>query len=87
MEISKSALLLANEHQSDQENVTNEFRIIFAMYSFTQKLLCQWIARKCSIKVDFNQNDSLSISLNIKQYHFFAGITHQYGYLPHEDAD
>ena len=30
MEISKSAVLLANEHQSDQKkNVTNDFRIIF----------------------------------------------------------
>ena len=26
MEISKSALLPANEHQSDQKNVTNDFR-------------------------------------------------------------
>ena len=32
------------------------------MYSFTQKRLCQWNARKCSsIKKDFNQNGSLSI--------------------------
>ena len=29
MEILKSAVLLANEHQSDQKNVTNDFRIIF----------------------------------------------------------
>ena len=29
MEISKSAVRLANEHQSDQKNVTNEFRINF----------------------------------------------------------
>ena len=29
MEISKSAVLLANEHQSDQKNVTNDFRINF----------------------------------------------------------
>ena len=29
MEISKSAVLLANEHQSDQKNITNDFRIIF----------------------------------------------------------
>ena len=27
MEISKSAVLLANEHQSDQKTVTNDFRI------------------------------------------------------------
>ena len=29
MEISKSAVRLANEHQSDKKNVTNEFRINF----------------------------------------------------------
>ena len=29
MEISKSAVLLANEHQSDQKNITNGFRINF----------------------------------------------------------
>ena len=29
MEISKSAVLLGNEHQSDQKNVTNDFRINF----------------------------------------------------------
>ena len=29
MEISKSAVLLANEHQSDWKNVTNDFRINF----------------------------------------------------------
>ena len=29
MEILKSAVLLANEHQSDPKNVTNDFRINF----------------------------------------------------------
>ena len=29
MEISKSAVLLAKEHQSDQKNVTSDFRIKF----------------------------------------------------------
>ena len=49
------------------------------MYSFTQKQLCQWNARKCSTKKDLNQNGSLSISWNLKQYQiFFAGITHQH---------
>ena len=38
------------------------FVYIFAMYLFTQKRLCQWNARKCSIKEVFNQNGSLSIS-------------------------
>ena len=31
MEISKSAVLLANEHQSDQKNVTNDFHINFRL--------------------------------------------------------
>ena len=29
MKISKSAVLLINEHQSDQKNVTNDFRKTF----------------------------------------------------------
>ena len=29
MEFSKSAVLIANKHQSDQKNVTNDFRINF----------------------------------------------------------
>ena len=63
MEISKSAVLLANEHRSDQKNVTCDFRMNFR-YVFVHhaKRLCQWNARKCSINKDFNQNDSLSIS-------------------------
>ena len=37
MEISKSAVLLANEHQSDQKKCFKIiFVLIFAMYSFTQ---------------------------------------------------
>ena len=63
MEILKSAVLLANEHPSDQKkNVTNDFRINFRYALVHAKRLCQWIARKCSIKEDFNQNDSLSIA-------------------------
>ena len=63
MEILKSAVLLANEHQSEQKNMLQMiFVYTFAMYSFTQNRLCQWNTRKCSIKEDFNQNDSLSIS-------------------------
>ena len=63
MEILKSAVILANEHQSDQKkNVTNDFRIIFRYVLVNAKRLCQWNARKCSIKEDFNQNGSLSIS-------------------------
>ena len=63
IEILKSALVLANEHQSDQKKMLQmSFVYIFAMYLFTQKRLCQWNARKCSIKEDFYQNGSLSIS-------------------------
>ena len=29
MEISKTAVILANEHRSDQKNVTNDFRMNF----------------------------------------------------------
>ena len=29
MEISKSAVILANEHQCDRKNVTNDFRLNF----------------------------------------------------------
>ena len=61
MEILKSAVSLANEHQSDQKKMLPMIFVqIFAMYSFTQKRLCQWDVRKCSIKEDFNQNDSLN---------------------------
>ena len=54
MEISKSAVLLANEHQHGQKNDTNDFRIHFRYVFVHAKRLCQWNARKCSIKKDFN---------------------------------
>ena len=45
MEISKSAVLLANEHQSDQKNVTNDFRInfryVFVHAKTTLSMECQ----------------------------------------------
>ena len=59
MEISKLAIFLANEHQSDQKNDTNDFRINFRYVFVHAKQLCQWNARKCSINEDFNQNGSL----------------------------
>ena len=63
LEISKLAVLISNEHQSDQKKkVTNDFRIIFRYVFGHAKRLCQWNARKCSIKEDFKQNGSLSIS-------------------------
>ena len=47
MEILKSSVLLANEHQSDQKNGTNDFRINFCYVFFhaktTLSLECQKI--------------------------------------------
>ena len=63
MEISKLAVLLANEHESDQKKLLQmTFVYMFAMYSYTQKRRCQLNTRKCSFMEDFNQNGSLSIS-------------------------
>ena len=63
MESLKSAVLLANEPESDQKKMSQMIVVkIFAMYSFTQKRLCRWNARKCSIKQDFNRNGSFSFS-------------------------
>ena len=45
MEISKSAVLLANEHQSDPKNVTNDFRkkfwSVFVHAKTTPSVECQ----------------------------------------------
>ena len=63
MEISKSAVLLANEHRSYQKNATNDFRMNFRHVFVHAKRLCQWNARKCSIREDFNKKkDNLGIS-------------------------
>ena len=48
---------------------------IFAMHSFTQKRLCQWIARNCSIKEDLTK---MTASVFHKISKVFAGITRQY---------
>ena len=40
MEISKSAVLLANEHQSDRKKCYNDFHIKITMYS-TLAMECQ----------------------------------------------
>ena len=60
----KSAVLLANDHQSDlKKTLQMIFRINYRYVLVHAKRLLQWNARKCSIKEDFNQNDSgLSIS-------------------------
>ena len=65
MEISKLAVILANEHRTNQKkNVTKLMIFVkkIATYPLTQKRLCQWNARKFSIKEEVNQNGSLSIS-------------------------
>ena len=45
MEISKSAFLLANEHRSDQKNVSNDFRMnfryVFVHAKTTLSMECQ----------------------------------------------
>ena len=45
MEISKWAVLLANEHRSDQKNVTNDFRMnfcyVFVHAKTTLSMQCQ----------------------------------------------
>ena len=49
------------------------------MYLFTQKPLCQWNARKCNIKEDFNQKWQPQYFIEYKAIsNFFAGINHQY---------
>ena len=46
-----------------EKNVTNNCSYKFSLcIRSCKKRLNQWNARKCSIKVDFNQNGSLSIS-------------------------
>ena len=45
MEISKSAVLLGNEHRSDQKNFTNDFRMnfryVFVHIKTTLSMKCQ----------------------------------------------
>ena len=48
--------------KATRKNVTNDFRINFRYVFVYEKQPCQWNARKCRIKDDFNQNGSLSIS-------------------------
>ena len=45
-----------------EKNVTNDFRINFRYVFVHAKTTLSMDARKCSIKEDFNQIDSLSIS-------------------------
>ena len=63
MEILKSAVLLANEHQSDQNKKNkNDFRINVRYVFVHAKTTLSMECLKCSIKEDFNRNGSLSIS-------------------------
>ena len=62
VQISKSGVLIANEHQSDQKNVTNDFRLNFCYEFVHAKATLSMECQKCSIREDFNQIGSLSIS-------------------------
>ena len=62
IESSKSAVLRANNIKAARKMLQMIFVVIFTFYSFSQKRLCQWNVRKCSIKKGFNENGSLSIS-------------------------
>ena len=55
MEISKSAVLLANEHQGDQKKCYKGFSYTYLLYNRLRKNVS-------SLKEDFNQNGSHSIS-------------------------
>ena len=46
MEISKSAVLRANEHRSDQKNVTNDFRMKFRFAFVHAKLTLSMACQK-----------------------------------------
>ena len=54
-EISKSTVLLANEHRSDQKNVTNDFgmnfRYIFVHAKTTLSMECQKMYHQGGIKL------------------------------------
>ena len=68
MDISKTILLLANEHHSDQKKCYKRFSYIFSQCNLLhKKRLCQLNARECGIKEDFNQNGSL-ITVNHFSY-------------------
>ena len=59
---SKSAVLVSNEHPSDQKKCYKLFLYTFSLRIRSRKNARQWNARKFSIKEDFKQNGSLSIS-------------------------
>ena len=62
MEISKSALLLANEHRSEQKKCYKRFSYEFSLCIRSRKNdSVNGMPEKSSIKEDFYQNDSLSI--------------------------
>ena len=63
MEISKSAVLLANKHRSDQKKCFKRFSYEFSLCIRSRKNdFVNGMPEKCSIKEDFNQNESLSTS-------------------------
>ena len=75
MKISKLAVLLANEHRSDQKKCYKIFSYEFSPCIRSRKNdSVNGMPKKCSIKEDFNQYDSLIISQNIKQYQNFLQV-------------
>ena len=79
MEISKSAVLLANEHHCNQKNDTNDFRInfryVFVHAKTTLSLECQKIRHQEGFKPKWQP-------YYFKEYKaiskLFAGTNHQY---------
>ena len=62
MEISKLAVLLANEHQSDQIKCYKLFPYRFMQCIRSRKTTLSIECQKSSIREDLHQNGSLSIS-------------------------
>ena len=63
MEISKSAVLLATEHQSNQKKNYKLFSYRFSLcIRLRNNDAVNGIPEKCSIREAFNQNGRLSIS-------------------------
>ena len=66
MEISKSAVLLTDEHQSDQKKRYKLFSYTFSLCNRSRKNdSVNGMPEKCSIKEDFNQNGRLIFLYNI----------------------
>ena len=89
MEISKSAVLLANEHRSNQKNVTNDFRMnfryVFVHAKTTLSMECQKNVASRKHFTKMTASVYHRILSNIKTSCRFKSPI--YGYLLHEEAD